>query len=94
MIQNLTQFLCSLSNDDPVSSVDQAECVIQKWPDVNHQDFLDALDRLRNIEHFFSSNRSYSCSYEVLSRVNALLLKALVKMESEFKNLLSQSRPL
>jgi exocyst complex protein 7 len=70
----------------------QAEREIQKGPHENLQSFLDAVDRLRSIERFFSSNRSYSSSDRVLSHVNALLSKALVKMEGEFQNQLSQRR--
>ncbi|KAG2575832.1 hypothetical protein PVAP13_7KG366400 [Panicum virgatum] len=61
----------------------------------NLQGFLDAVDRLRSIERFFSSNRSYRSSDGVLNHVNSLLSKALVKMEGEFQNQLSQrSKPM
>ena len=70
----------------------QAEREIQKGPHENLQSFLDAADRLRSIERFFSSNRSYSSSDRVLSHVSALLSKALVKMEGEFQNQCSQRR--
>lgn len=70
----------------------QAEREIQKGPHENLQGFLDAVDRLRSIERFFSSNRSYRSSDGVLNHVNALLSKALVKMEGEFQNQLSQRR--
>ena len=70
----------------------QAEREIQKGPHENLQGFLDAVDRLRTIERFFSSNRSYRSSDGVLNHVNALLSKALVKMEGEFQNQLSQRR--
>jgi hypothetical protein len=50
------------------------------------------LDRLRSIERFFSSNRSYRSSDGVLNHVNALFSKALVKMEDEFQKQLSQRR--
>ncbi|XP_037488111.1 exocyst complex component EXO70A1-like isoform X1 [Triticum dicoccoides] len=70
----------------------EAEREIQKGPNENLQGFLDAVDRLRSIERFFSSNRSYSSSDRVLSHVNGLLSKALVKMEGEFQNQLTQRR--
>lgn len=70
----------------------QAEREIQKGPHENLQGFLDAVDRLRSIERFFSSNRSYRSSDGVLNHVNALLSKALVKMEGEFQTQLSQRR--
>lgn len=70
----------------------QAEREIQKGPHENLQGFLDAVDRLRSIERFFSSNRSYRTSDGVLNHVNSLLSKALVKMEAEFQNQLSQRR--
>ncbi|KAL6651645.1 hypothetical protein ACP70R_010570 [Stipagrostis hirtigluma subsp. patula] len=73
----------------------EAEREIQKGPHENLQGFLDAVDRLRSIERFFSSNRSYRASDGVLSHVNALLSKALVKMEGEFQTQLSQrSKPI
>ncbi|VAH39144.1 unnamed protein product [Triticum turgidum subsp. durum] len=73
----------------------EAEREIQKGPNENLQGFLDAVDRLRSIERFFSSNRSYSSSDRVLSHVNGLLSKALVKMEGEFQNQLTQrSKPM
>nr|CAB3486238.1 unnamed protein product [Digitaria exilis] len=68
----------------------EAEREIQKGPHENLQGFLDAVDRLRSIERFFSSNRSYRSSDGVLNHVNSLLSKALVKMEGEFQNQLSQ----
>ncbi|GJN25970.1 hypothetical protein PR202_gb13860 [Eleusine coracana subsp. coracana] len=68
----------------------EAEREIQKGPHENLQGFLDAVDRLRSIERFFSSNRSYRSSDGVLNHVNALLSKALVKMEDEFQKQLSQ----
>ncbi|CAO2037099.1 unnamed protein product, partial [Urochloa humidicola] len=74
---------------------DSREREIQKGPHENLQGFLDAVDRLRSIERFFSSNRSYRSSDGVLNHVNALLSKALVKMEGEFQNQLSQrSKPM
>ncbi|KAL6844318.1 hypothetical protein ACP4OV_025991 [Aristida adscensionis] len=73
----------------------EAEREIQKGPHENLQGFLDAVDRLRSIERFFSSNRSYRSSDGVLSHVNALLSKALVKMEGEFQTQLStRSKPI
>jgi len=73
----------------------EAEREIQKGPHENLQGFLDAVDRLRSIERFFSSNRSYRSSDGVLNHVNALLSKALVRMEGEFQNQLSQrSKPM
>ncbi|WVZ87761.1 hypothetical protein U9M48_034350 [Paspalum notatum var. saurae] len=73
----------------------EAEREIQKGPHENLQAFLDAVDRLRSIERFFSSNRSYRSSDGVLNHVNALLSKALVKMDAEFQNQLSQrSKPM
>nr|CAJ86037.1 H0723C07.3 [Oryza sativa] len=72
-----------------------AEREIQKGPHENLQGFLDAVDRLRSIERFFSSNRSYRSSDGVLNHVNALLSKALVKMEDEFQKQLTQrSKPI
>lgn len=70
----------------------QAECEILKGPHGNLQGFLDAVDLLRNIEGYISSTKSYSNSDGMLSHVNALLCKALVRIEGEFQKQLSQHR--
>ncbi|KAG2569914.1 hypothetical protein PVAP13_7NG420700 [Panicum virgatum] len=89
------------SFDSRLSALDSAMRPIQvrthavRTAHENLQGFLDAVDRLRTIERFFSSNRSYRSSDGVLNHVNALLSKALVKMEGEFQNQLSQrSKPM
>lgn len=73
----------------------QAECEILKGPHGNLQGFLDVVDLLRNIEGYISSTKSYSNSDGMLSHVNALLCKALVRIEGEFQKQLSQhSKPI
>uniref|UniRef100_A0ACD5WKS8 Uncharacterized protein n=1 Tax=Avena sativa TaxID=4498 RepID=A0ACD5WKS8_AVESA len=72
---------------DVLNSVQQAECEILEGPHENLQSF-DAVDR------FLSFDRSYNSSDRVLSHVNDILFKALVKMEVEFENQLSQRSKL
>uniref|UniRef100_A0ACD5YC66 Uncharacterized protein n=1 Tax=Avena sativa TaxID=4498 RepID=A0ACD5YC66_AVESA len=72
---------------DVLNSVQQAECEILEGPHENLQSF-DAVDR------FLSLDRSYNSSDRVLSHVNDILFKALVKMEVEFQNQLSQRSKL
>ncbi|CAM0901810.1 unnamed protein product [Alopecurus aequalis] len=68
---------------DVLNSAQQEECAIQKGPHENLQSSLDMAEQL------FSSNSNDSNSNQVLSHVG-VLFKALVKMEGEFPNQLSQ----
>ncbi|OAY67927.1 exocyst complex component EXO70A1-like [Ananas comosus] len=73
----------------------EAERDILKGPNEDLQGFLDAVDRLKSIVRFFSSNKSYKSSDGVLNHANGLLGKAIMKMENEFqKQLTSRSKPL
>ncbi|XP_078164351.1 exocyst complex component EXO70A1-like [Carex rostrata] len=73
----------------------EAEKIIMRGPNEDLRGYLEAVDRLRSVARFFSSNKSYKSSDGVLSHVNSLLAKAISKMESEFqKQITSRSKPV
>ncbi|MQL87218.1 hypothetical protein Taro_019759 [Colocasia esculenta] len=73
----------------------EAESKILKGPHEDLESYLEAVDQLRNNARFFSSNKSFKGSDGVLNHVNNLLSKAIIKLEEEFKQLLSTySKPL
>ena len=50
------------------------------------------MDQLRSIVHFFNCNKSYKSNAGVLNHVNNLLAKANLKIEEEFRQLLTSYR--
>ncbi|XP_077235637.1 exocyst complex component EXO70A1-like [Tasmannia lanceolata] len=73
----------------------QAEAKILKGPHEDLESYLEAVDQLRSNARFFSSNKSFKSSDGVLSHVNGLLSKAILKLEEEFRQLLSSySKPV
>ncbi|KAJ0973349.1 hypothetical protein J5N97_021308 [Dioscorea zingiberensis] len=73
----------------------QAEAKILRGPHEDLESFLEAVDQLRKIAKFFSSYKSLMSSDGVLNHVNNLLSKAILKLEEEFKQLLSNySKPV
>lgn len=67
----------------------QVEAKIIKGPREDLESYLAAVDQLRNNVEFFSSNKSFKSSDGVLTNANNLLAKAMLKLEEEFKQLLS-----
>ncbi|KAJ4786527.1 Exocyst subunit exo70 family protein A1 [Rhynchospora pubera] len=63
----------------------EAEKIIMRGPNEDLKGYLEAVDKLRSVARFFSSNKSYKSSDSVLSNVNSLLAKAISKMENEFQ---------
>ncbi|KAJ4779628.1 Exocyst subunit exo70 family protein A1 [Rhynchospora pubera] len=63
----------------------EAEKIIMRGPNEDLKGYLEAVDKLRSVARFFSSNKSYKSSDGVLSNVNSLLAKAISKMENEFQ---------
>ncbi|KAJ3687826.1 hypothetical protein LUZ61_016990 [Rhynchospora tenuis] len=63
----------------------EAEKIIMRGPNEDLKGYLEAVDKLRSVARFFSSNKSYKSSDGVLSHVNSLLAKAISKMENEFQ---------
>lgn len=70
----------------------QAESVVPNRPRKDLVAYLHAVDKLRSVECFFNSKRSYRTSDSVLKHVDELLSKAAVGLENEFHRLLSRCR--
>ncbi|XP_020265076.1 exocyst complex component EXO70A1-like [Asparagus officinalis] len=73
----------------------QAESKILKGPHEDLESYLEAIEQLRANVRFFNSNKSFKSSDGVLNHANNLLIKAMLKLEEEFKQLLaSYSKPV
>ncbi|KAF7139885.1 hypothetical protein RHSIM_Rhsim06G0066000 [Rhododendron simsii] len=73
----------------------QAEAKILRGPHEDLESYLEAVDQLRSIVRFFSGNKSLQSSIGVLNHANNLLSKAILKLEEEFRQLLtSYSKPV
>ncbi|GLT57028.1 hypothetical protein SLA2020_300320 [Shorea laevis] len=73
----------------------QAEIKILKGPYDDLESYLEALDQLRNSNCYFSSKKSFRNSDVVVNHANSLLVTAILKLEDEFKRLLtSYSKPI
>ncbi|XP_038971826.1 exocyst complex component EXO70A1-like [Phoenix dactylifera] len=73
----------------------EAEIKVLKGPHEDLESYLEAVDQLRSVLRFFNSNKSFRSSDGVLSNVNNLLGKAIVKLEDEFRGLLAKhSKPV
>jgi exocyst complex component 7 len=53
---------------------------------------LEAVDQLRANVRFFSSKKSFKSSDGIINHANGLLAKAILKLEDEFKHLLTNYR--
>lgn len=73
----------------------QAESVILAGTSKGITAYLDATDKLRGVEEFFTSKISCKAGDDVLRRVDELLPKAAIELENEFSRLLSKcSKPV
>ncbi|XP_078434392.1 exocyst complex component EXO70A1-like [Wolffia australiana] len=73
----------------------EAEGKIQIGPRDDLAGYLEAVEQLRKNLSFFSSKQSFKKNAGLINRVNDLLSEAVLKMEEEFKQLLSSySKPL
>ncbi|KAK6944108.1 Exocyst complex subunit Exo70, C-terminal [Dillenia turbinata] len=73
----------------------KAEAKILRGPHEDLESYLEAIDQLRGIAQFFSSNKGLKSCVGVLNQANLLLTKAMAKLEDEFKQLLtSYSKPV
>ncbi|XP_048424003.1 exocyst complex component EXO70A1-like isoform X3 [Pyrus x bretschneideri] len=70
----------------------KAEAKILKGPHEDLESYLEAIDQLRSIIHFFSSHKNVKSSDGVLHHANNLLSKAISKLEDEFRQLLTNYR--
>lgn len=67
----------------------QVEAKIMRGPMEDLESYLAAVDQLRDNVEFFNCNKSFKSSDGVLTNANSLLAKAMLKLEEEFKQLLS-----
>ncbi|CAA0842990.1 exocyst subunit exo70 family protein A2 [Striga hermonthica] len=73
----------------------KAEAKILRGPHEDLESFLEAVDQLRSIVRFFTGNKGFQGSIELVNQANALLTKAIAKLEEEFRQLLtSYSKPV
>ncbi|KAG0492077.1 hypothetical protein HPP92_005475 [Vanilla planifolia] len=73
----------------------QAEAKILRGPHEDLESYLEAVDQLRSIVKFFSSTKGFKSSDGVLNHANNLLSKAILKLDDEFRQLLSTySKPV
>jgi exocyst complex protein 7 len=66
--------------------------VILRGPHEDLKSFQEAVDLLKGVFHFFSSNKNFKSCEGVLSQVNNLLTKSKLKIEEEFRQLMSTYR--
>ncbi|XP_068316139.1 exocyst complex component EXO70A1-like [Pyrus communis] len=67
----------------------KAEAKILRGPHEDLESYLEAIDQLRSIIHFFCSHKNVKSSDGVLHHANNLLSKAISKLEDEFRQLLT-----
>ncbi|CAD6254707.1 unnamed protein product [Miscanthus lutarioriparius] len=73
----------------------RAEATILRGPHEDLESYLEAVDVLKGIVRFFSSNKNFKSSEGVLNHVNNLLAKSTLKIEEEFKQLMgTYSKPI
>ncbi|KAI4347767.1 hypothetical protein L6164_008550 [Bauhinia variegata] len=73
----------------------QAEAKILKGPHEDLESYLEAIDQLRSNIEFFSSSKDFKTGDGIVSHANNLLVKAISKLEDEFKQLLAlYSKPV
>ncbi|PWZ44312.1 Exocyst complex component EXO70A1 [Zea mays] len=70
----------------------RAEAVIVRGPRADLKSFLEAMALLKGVIHFFSSNKKFKSCEGVLNQVNNLLTKSKLKIEEEFRQLMSTYR--
>lgn len=63
-----------------------------KGPHEDLESYLEAVDQLRSVLHFYNSDKSFRSNDGVPSNVNNLLGKAIMKLEDEFRGLLAKHR--
>ena len=66
--------------------------MIFRGPHEDLKSFLEAVDLLKGVIHFFSSNKNFKSCEGVLNQVNNLLTKSKLKIEEEFRQLMSTYR--
>ncbi|XP_042458540.1 exocyst complex component EXO70A1-like isoform X1 [Zingiber officinale] len=73
----------------------EAELKLSRGPHDDLKSYLTAIEQLRGISQFFSSNKSLRSNDGVVSQANNTLLKAITRLEDEFRSLLTtHSKPV
>lgn len=70
----------------------QAEAKILRGPHEDLESYLEAVEQLRSIVQFFTGNKAFKSGIGVVNQANNLLGKAILKLEEEFRQLLSAYR--
>ncbi|KAK4759595.1 hypothetical protein SAY87_022726 [Trapa incisa] len=73
----------------------KAEAKILRGPHEDLESYLDAINQLKRNINFFSKNKGFKSTHGVFSHANNLLSKAILKLEDEFRQILSNySKPI
>ncbi|WCJ34201.1 exocyst subunit exo70 family protein A2 [Euphorbia peplus] len=73
----------------------KAEAKILRGPHEDLESYLEAIDQLRSILKFFSSNKINKGTDAIINHCNQILTKAISKLEDEFRTLLANySKPV
>uniref|UniRef100_A0A6V7QWA1 Exocyst subunit Exo70 family protein n=1 Tax=Ananas comosus var. bracteatus TaxID=296719 RepID=A0A6V7QWA1_ANACO len=73
----------------------QAEATILRGPHEDLESYLEAVDVLRGIVRFFTTEKNFRNADGILNHVNGLLAKSISKLEEEFRQLvISYSKPI
>ncbi|CAA6667624.1 unnamed protein product [Spirodela intermedia] len=67
----------------------EAEANIRKGPHEDLKTYMTAIDELRSNLYFFSSMKTFRNRDRVVNHINNILVEAILKLEEEFKRLLS-----
>ncbi|PWA42115.1 exocyst complex protein Exo70, Cullin repeat-like-containing domain protein [Artemisia annua] len=68
--------------------VKQAETVIMRGPHEDLESYLEAVNQLKNIVRFFSTNKNLKSSVGVITQATTLLQRSSFMLEEEFRQLL------
>jgi hypothetical protein len=66
--------------------------VVLRGPYENWRSFLEAVDLLKGVFYFFSSNKNFKCCEGVLNQVDSLLTNSAQMIEEEFRQLMDTYR--
>lgn len=73
----------------------KAEAKILRGPHEDLEMYLEAIDQLRSTNRYFTGNKIFKCNDAILTHTSNLLVKAISKLEDEFRQLLTNySKPV
>ncbi|OAY84677.1 Exocyst complex component EXO70A1 [Ananas comosus] len=82
-------------NIDKSLKAAEAEATILRGPHEDLESYLEAVDVLRGIVRFFTTEKNFRNADGILNHVNGLLAKSISKLEEEFRQLvISYSKPI